>query len=159
MGPAEAKRSDGGSFVRGSELLFVASDFAFARYRDAIVMCHPARPVSSASWTAWVQWASTHPYRCLLVSSHGGGPNSGQRTQLAQASAESGIKPETVALLSDSAVLRGILTAIAWLTSNTVKPFSPGDLAGALQFLGLSEHSIPIETLVMQLHAAIAQAT
>jgi hypothetical protein len=53
--------------------------------------------------------------------------------------------------------VRGILTAMSWITDNSVKPFSPSELDAALTWLSLAEHKQAVETLIAQLHASMRQ--
>jgi hypothetical protein len=141
------------------EVLFVRPDLAFARFYDAMILCHSHHAPTDACWDAWIECSLSQHHRAVLVSSHGGGPTPHQRRQLAERRSQAGAGTETVALLSESALLRGVLTAMAWITGNSVKAFAPNELATALAWLGLTERSAEAKTVIAQLHAAMEQAT
>lgn len=134
------------------------ADLAYERVGDTLVLCHNDKTPADADWNAWIAVSLRNEHRKVLVSSHGGGPSASQRNRLSQARVESGHPPEQVALLSDSSVLRGILTAIAWLTGNNVKAFSPRELTEALRWLGQPlERQREIEALLARLHRSLAK--
>lgn len=129
-------------------------DMAYELVGDTLVLCHNDKTPSDADWNAWVSATLEVAHKKVLISSHGGGPSAAQRTRLSQA--RSSLPPEQVALLSDSSVLRGVLTAVAWLTGNNVKPFSPRELTEALRWLGLPlERQREIEVLIARLHRTL----
>ena len=70
----------------------------------------------------------------FVVETHGGGPDAKQRKALADLLRHEDAR---VAVLTDSIVARGILTALAWL-GLPQRGFAPGDLRGAASYLELS---------------------
>jgi hypothetical protein len=72
-----------------------------------------------------------------LVFSDGGGPNSAQRK--AVANLLNG-QATPVAIVSNSAVMRGIMTALAWFNP-LARAYAPGEIGDALAFLGVPERS------------------
>jgi hypothetical protein len=107
-----------------------------------MVQVHLADPTSE-EWTAMVDFmvARKQVIKAVLAIGRGsGGPNSKQREQLAGAVKE--MHPGMpFALLTDSVVTRGILTALNWLTNkqDESRTFPPTDLEQALSFLKLGD--------------------
>lgn len=73
----------------------------------------------------------------LIIAARAGGPSAAQRSEVAELA--NGFPPEFrgTALLTGSAFVRGIVTAINWLTRKPVptRSFSETDVDGALDFL------------------------
>lgn len=162
--PTAEERGDSLEHERASDLSpetdipCVRADFSFALYRDVVVMCHPARELSDASWNEWLEWALTHRFRAVLISTNGGSPNARQRNRYAEVQRKSGNR-DKVALLSDSAVIRGVLTAMSWLTGADVMTFAPDRLTAALAWLNLGGCSTEVTALIARLHKEMALAT
>jgi hypothetical protein len=93
---------------------------------------------TDAEWNAWLAFVAARPVRPrarVIVHSAGGGPDATQRSALAGTMKE---RPKTrVAVLVDSAVGRGIVTALGWLYGNFTA-FDTPDIAGALSYLDLA---------------------
>jgi hypothetical protein len=112
--------------------------------RDIMVMIHSKDTPSDDDWTAHLdrlrEWLPRTRAPGLMVLSSGGGPTSAQRQRLVGVVHTATIR---VALLSDSAVLRGINTAIGWfLRSKSLKSFSPTRVAEAVRHLGLGPEAV-----------------
>jgi hypothetical protein len=73
----------------------------------------------------------------IFVYTMGGGPNAVQRSSYNNALEKAGIKPK-VAVLSGSAVVRGILTAFNWVQGGTMRLFPLDGVGPACDYLGLS---------------------
>lgn len=141
--------------VEPRELLHVRHDFAFTRFDDIVVMCHSETSPPDQSWDTWVDWQSSNHYRAALISSRGGGPTPRQRRQLAERLEQIGMPPKQIALLCTSHLLRGILTAISWVTGASVKAFGPNDLAEALHWLNMSERTEAVKHTIAAMYAAM----
>jgi hypothetical protein len=72
---------------------------------------------------------------CVLVISHGGGPDVDQRKQLATLMAAS---PAPRAVMTASTLVRGMMGALAFFNPH-MKAFGLHDLDGASSYLGLSD--------------------
>ncbi|HTU59705.1 MAG TPA: hypothetical protein VMF89_14740 [Polyangiales bacterium] len=70
--------------------------------------------------------------RGVLVFTAGGGPTSKQRERL-RAAVPSSIPP--TAIMTDSALVRGIITSINWFVNNPLSAFDHDDLKGALRHI------------------------
>jgi len=134
----------------------VLSQIAFARVQDVLLLCTGRHDFGDQDLASWLERLALDDYRCLLISSRGhSGFTSKQRSRVAEYWKQSGRKPPRVALLSDSAVSRGIVVAIGWSLDNPTKAFAPQDLAGALGFLGTSAPAAEIAQQLDALHVAL----
>lgn len=145
--------------AQDTQVLFVGADMAFGLVEDVKVLCQSRLDPSDASWDAWIDWSALHPMRKVLVTTRGGAPAPAQRRRLAERRAQAGAEPEIVALLTDSSVLRGVLTAMSWITGNAVKAFKPDELMQAVAWLGVAEHSAELRAAIDALYAAIDRAS
>jgi hypothetical protein len=89
------------------------------------------------------------PWRCLVLSA-GGSPTLKQRKEL-DAALQNGPGGRT-ALVTESAAIRALLTAVAWVTRNQLKTFAPGSFDDALAYLNVTDDERPL------LQAAIDRA-
>ena len=90
----------------------------------------------------------------VIVTPSGKGPNAGQRKQIAAVAEHFSKSFRGVALLTDSVVVRGALTAIRWLNPQgpVAEPFALQGLEGALDFLKLdAEQKIEVRDLLKAL--------
>ncbi|HKU42739.1 MAG TPA: hypothetical protein VJR89_31490 [Polyangiales bacterium] len=72
--------------------------------------------------------------RGVLVYTEGGGPSTGQRKEMR--AALQGLAPPPSAILTDSALVRGIVTALNWtFGGEKIAAFPPGALPRALHYL------------------------
>lgn len=110
------------------------------------VTVHSAEPPSDEEWTRYLEVSKTHfgSLRASLIITDGGGPNSRQRALLTERYPEFG--PVPVAVISDSPLTRGIVTALHWLGKN-IRAYRPTDLAGAFAYL-----SVPVPDREALLH-------
>ena len=138
----------------------VLDRLAYVRVQDVLLMVSGELGVSDQDMTTWLERLALHDYRAILVSTRGnGGISSKQRGRIADFWKRSGRKTPPVALVSDSAVSRGVLTAISWLLESPTKAFSPSDLRGALAFLGTSAPAAEVASHIDALHAALEKKT
>lgn len=138
----------------------VLNQIAYARVEDVLMQCVGRFDVSDEELTTWFDRLRVEDYRVLLISTRGnGGLSAKQRSRVAQFWKDAGRAAPPVALLSDSAVARGVLTAIGWLLDNPTKAFSPQDLRGALAFLKSSVPAGVISSQLDVLHAALDAKT
>lgn len=103
------------------------------RFQDGIlVMMSTSKTPSDEEWTRHCQdLTRERPHlRGVLVYTAGGGPTSKQREQLRVAVGAS--LPPT-AIMTDSAMVRGIITSINWFLNNPLTAFPHRDLEGALR--------------------------
>jgi hypothetical protein len=126
------------------------------RVQEVLILCTGEVQISERDLTSWLERLSVEDYRYLLISARGSsGFTSKQRSRVGEFWKQAGRTPPRVALLSDSAVARGVLTAIGWLLENPTRAFSPLDLRGALAFLGTSASALEVASQLEALHVAL----
>ena len=112
-------------------------------------------PPSAVEWTAWLGLLAAHkglPVR-VLVETHSG-PSAAQRKALADA-----LRGEDVrfAILTDSLIVRGIVTALAWL-GLPHHAFAPDQRVQAYNYLDLNpSEREQVETELSRLKLQLAQ--
>jgi len=98
------------------------------------VVVHDARQPMSEEWTAYVDHfrARVDGPHSVLVYTLGGGPSGMQRAELLEVMAHSE-RPTPVFIVSSSAVVRGIVTAMNWFLRADRRPktYPVADLARA----------------------------
>lgn len=108
--------------------------------RELAILVHGERPPTQDEWAQYIRALEEARPRRLLVVSQGGGPNAAQRAEVVRVlkamCKEDGIEFAT-AVLSSSALARGITTAIRWLSGAELKSFHYHDIKGAMSYLGL----------------------
>lgn len=110
---------------------------AMRRQGRLMVAVHSPEPPTDDEWTRWVGLgleASTNALRLFVETNGFGGPNAKQRKQLAENLRRFGMR---CAIMTSSPVIRGIVTAVAWLNVD-LRAFAPGDHAAAASYLQLS---------------------
>lgn len=119
----------------------MATTMRYAPHGEVFVTVHSAEPPSDEEWARYLEVSKFYfeDLRGSLIITDGGGPNSRQRALLTERYPEFG--PVPVAVVSDSPLTRGIVTALRWLGKN-IRAFRPTDLAGAFEYLAIpsSEH-------------------
>jgi hypothetical protein len=110
---------------------------------DVYLAVHGRREPTAREWdefiAAWtvhgeaVRAAGRQPLSLNVTS--GGAPNAAQRK--AMDATNKPLRPK-VAVLNDSALVRGAITALSWLGGAEVRAFKLGDYDGACAFLGSS---------------------
>lgn len=105
------------------------------------IAVHHSRPPSDEEWNRWVALCAAQegPIR-VIVESHGGAPNAKQRKTLSDALAGRDLRS---AILSDSIVVRGVVTALAWL-GISLRAFPLDDYAGLAEYLEIPSDEIKV---------------
>jgi hypothetical protein len=108
--------------------------------RLTVAVHHTSAPTSE-EWDRWIALCvgQEGPIR-VLVESHGGAPNAKQRKALQEAVGGRDLRS---AILSDSVVVRGVVTALAWL-GVSLRAFSLHDYPAVAEYLGLSKHELTV---------------
>jgi len=106
-------------------------------------------------WNRWIELGKPRlgaDIRCVIDVYESPGPNARQRQLLTPWKDKVDMR---TAVLSDSIIARGVVTAVSWLGIQN-KAFVPGDVEGAARYLGLSpaEHAIASDQLAMLRKAA-----
>ncbi len=100
-----------------------------------ILVFHYESVPTAAEWSSYLDIYTKNIDRLsgVLVITEGGAPNSAQRKQLSETYEKTRQAP--VAIVSDSAIARGAITAFRWLGMVTMTPFSPARLDEAMEFV------------------------
>jgi len=117
-------------------------DMTFARDGDLMILVHNTNDPSAADWARYCAAVKTaqrsdEPVIGLLVISEAGGPNAKQRAEVIEAF---GPRRAPTAVCSNSALARGITTAIAWLYPKLMMSFRYEDVERALDGLGIGRN-------------------
>lgn len=99
---------------------------------------HPDTAPAPSDWEAYLDTYAKNVEQLtgVLVVTEGGAPNSAQRKQLSEVYRRTRMVP--VAIVCDSAITRGAITAFHWLGMVTMVPFSPSQLDGAFEVVQAS---------------------
>lgn len=110
---------------------------AYRAFDDAFVVVHGADNPTEAEWERYLQSIEATPTKAtrILVVTYGGGPNATQRAHLNKIIYP---KPPAVAVCTDAAMVRGIVTAIGWFNPR-IRAFARDDVGRALTYLGVPE--------------------
>ena len=104
------------------------------------IAVHDSKPPTEEEWERWLDLCRLREGRDMrcLVDTRGGGPDPRQRKQLAEVLQKLDGRS---AIVTDSLLVRGIITALAWLGA-PVRGFKPDDEAAAVDFLELTIHEL-----------------
>nr|WP_206607121.1 hypothetical protein [Sandaracinus sp.] len=110
---------------------------AFKLVENVMLLVHTNRPPSDEEWGEYVEAVDAQGAAPLaqLVHTQGGSPNAKQRGAFTKMLAG---RTVPVAVLNDSALVRGAVTAIAWFNPS-LRAFKSADIDAALQYLGVPE--------------------
>lgn len=135
----------------------VLKSMAFALVGDLLVACHNEAPPADSEWDAWIERGRTGKHVGILVNSDGGAPNSAQRARLSKMVAAMAEPPPFV-LLTNSALLRSLLTALSWLlpSNQRLRALPPEALQEAISWLGVSVPSQHVGETIARLRGALA---
>lgn len=109
---------------------------AMCRQGRLLLGVHYQHPPTDEEWARWIALAldpSAEGVRTIVESGGSTGPNAKQRKALAEVVQGVDIRS---AIMTDSLIVRGIVTAIAWL-SVSLRAFAPDQQREAADYLGL----------------------
>jgi hypothetical protein len=91
---------------------------------------------TAAEWRGYMDFLLAHRYtlRAAVIFTEGGGPTVSQRAEMHEKLPE--FSANKAAIITDSSVVRGIVTAFRWLGAVNWVAFSPDRLQAALQYVG-----------------------
>lgn len=115
----------------------------FSFVQGVWVGVHTAENPLTEEWTRHCKRIEEvrHRTRAVVVYTDGGGPSARQRKEMSTALREVAAPP--TAIMTRSAVVRGIITSCNWLFgSQQVAPFAPHDLDGVMRYL--SKSGVPL---------------
>jgi hypothetical protein len=130
---------------------------AFAKVEEVdstyVLVLGAANP-PDVEWAQWVDYIATQiqPGSAprVIVVTEGGSPTAAQRAALSKVTDR--YKNEAkVAVLTESVIARGALTALSWFAADVYRPFSPTDFDNALKYLGVSSAAAEIKTAIRTL--------
>lgn len=114
---------------------------AFARFGSCFTYVCGKRDPTDHEWDTYIRFLRQNIVPGVaprsLVITDGGGPNSAQRTKLTELVAEHAGEIK-IAVVTSSAVVRGIFTAMSWFATFNYRAFTPLQLDDALAFLDVS---------------------
>ena len=120
----------------------MARTMAF-RYSDGLLLvAHSAQSPSEADWAEYLRYCEHEmPRSCrrTLVLTRGGGPDAAQRKRvqtLIERISQGQTEPLRVAVVTDSTLVRGIVTALNWFNPHT-RAFASAALPEALRYLSV----------------------
>ena len=144
-------------------------DLLWREVADVLVVLHGRTAPTDDRWTELVVAASRpkpdggrapKAWTAVLIYSLGGMPTVTQRSKLGRMLTVTGQAPP-VALVSESPLARGILTAVRWIfpVMRTIHAYAPEQRASALLWLGLdAERRRSVEQALDEMLASLKQA-
>lgn len=118
---------------------------AFARFGSCFTYVCGRRDPTDHEWDSYIRFLRENLVPGVaprsLVITDGGGPNSAQRTRLTELISEHAGEIK-IAVVTSSAVVRGIFTAMSWFATFNYRAFSPAQLDEALAFLDVSRSTV-----------------
>ena len=138
----------------------VLRSMAFELVDDLLVMCLGNTEPSNRDWEQWAERCRRMEHRAILITTAGASPNSRQRARIAEVM-EDVERPPPVALLTDSAVVRHVMTAFSWLLGRkqAIKAFPPTAVLEALQWLGVQLPPARAQEALTRLRSGLASAS
>ena len=108
---------------------------------DLMIVVHTGQAPSDEEWTRYVAAVERMDPEKLrtIVFTDGGAPNLEQREAINRAL---GGKTSPGAVVSNSMLVRGAVTALSWFNPK-IKAFSPSGTAAAFAYLGVPEVAVP----------------
>lgn len=132
------------------------ANMAFEMFPDVAIVVHGAEPPTDAEWDAYLDayLRDSMGPRPVFVVTSGGGPNSRQRARMNERLPKA--RQARAAVLTESHVARGIITALQWVGALNLKGFAPEDAVSALRYLELPVARLQtIEAEVKRLQAQL----
>lgn len=138
---------------------YASSRFACTIIGDLVLGLHAKDNPSDEDWNEYVNATRSvlerHGSVKVLAYSMGGGPNSVQRTKANELFKD---RPQLIAVMLNSALVRGIVTALSWFNP-MIRAFNIDQLDEACRYLQLSSTaSAEVHRMLTRLHAAMDDA-
>lgn len=129
--------------------------WALSRVGHTLVFCARGDDhATDADVDAWMIRVARGDCTGILLHVRGGTPDARQRARLAEFWDDLPAPRPRFAMLTDSALVRAVATALGWISQLRVQSFAADNLAGALTYL---EEATPIER-VREVIAALDRA-
>jgi len=134
----------------------VLKTMAFTRVGDLLVLCHSSASPSDQEWNSWLERTRGNQHRGMLALTEGGSPNSAQRARVAEIVLTQEQPPPFV-LLTDSTVMRSVMTAFLWLigSKQPMKALAPSALDEALTWMGVTVSPDRVHAAIARLQLAL----
>jgi hypothetical protein len=136
----------------------MAKNLAVQLIDSTLVVVHNAVAPDDDDWQVFMDAWKQHldKVKAQLVYSDGGAPNSEQRrTSVAMISSRRAGPPPT-AVLTDSMLGRGAVTALGWFIRERIRAFSPERMSEACKFLGVSHQESQLRQSVRELRRQLS---
>jgi hypothetical protein len=117
----------------------VRDAIAFVVIDEILVLYYTERDPSDPEWDAWIAQINRREHRAMLILTEGGAPNARQRAKMVRETDYGAALRPPMALLTDSMLLRGMMTAFAWLygKAQPLRAFPRRRVDEAVAFLGV----------------------
>lgn len=105
-----------------------------------LLVAHGRRPPIAEDWTEVCAHIQNHLHtaRGLMVTTLGAAPNAAQRKAGLDLLPKN-YNPPPGAVMTNSLLVRGTITALNWFLNDTHRAFHPDDIAGAAKHLKITE--------------------
>jgi hypothetical protein len=135
----------------------VLETLAFTAVGGVLVLCHTSADPSDDEWETWIDRERRHEHRAILIATRGGAPNSRQRARVAEATGQKSGRRPPVALLTDSAVTRSVMTAFGWILGAhaPMKAFPTTALEEAVSWLAVTVRPETVRAVMARLQASL----
>lgn len=114
---------------------------AFELCGSTMVVVHGTHPPTDAEWREGLDYTRSivHAVRGQLVVSAGGGPTPHQRKTLHELFSKRIDGTPPTAVVTSSAIARGIVTAFSWVVKDKIRAFPERQFAEACAFAGAAD--------------------
>jgi hypothetical protein len=122
----------------------VMARMAYARHGVHLLLVHGRDAPRDEEWSAYLADMERWLAHCVgvLITSEGGGPNSGQRRALRDLMARMTVPGAPTAVVSSSLLVRGIVIALSVFDAK-IRVFKPDDLDAALAYIRVTSEQRP----------------
>jgi hypothetical protein len=136
----------------------ILDTIAFMFLNDLLILYYSEKNPTDPEWDAWIACVKQRAHSAMLIWSDGGAPNPSQRARLVDGTDAGPAPRPPLALLTDSALVRGMMTAFAWLRGRhqPMKAFPQRELDQALAWLGVSFPSGRVQAELMRLSVTLS---
>ena len=138
----------------------VLDTIAFTEVDELLILCYLRDSPSDAEWSVWLERSKPMKHRALLISTEGGAPNARQRARVATEIGQGVAQRPPVALLTDSLVIRSVMTAFSWVlgSAHPIRAFPREGVDTALEWLGVQTRSVRVRAAIARLNAALSSS-
>jgi hypothetical protein len=132
--------------------------FAFTRVDDLLLLCTQGEgDVPARDFDAWIERLGVNDFSRILIHDRGGQPSARQRQRIAEFWKSSGRPHPRVALLTNSAVMRYLMTALEWILNAPTRCLPLDQVDQALAYLEFKGSAAQVEFAIRDLHEALSR--